>query len=510
MLLWNKLRLTVGPTNTRVRVIEELSHSKGPAAVLAVVEMALRDQTPEVQVAAARALGRLKDPHGVTALAGLLQRGVSEVQVAAAQALGEMANASATGSLVALLDDPVREVRQAVTEALARVGEPAVPHLLQALRHNRKEVRDGAQEALARIGLPAVAALLEALRDGESPVRRAATEVLVQVGPPAVAPLSEALCQEGDPVRLAAAEALGRIGDPAAAEALVEALRSSVGGTRLEAARALHALGWAPADAAGRAEWAVALRDWQQCAALGAAAVDPLIDALAEDDVEVRDGAAEVLAGMGPTVVAALLNALHGPSPLARGHAALALGFLQDERSVGPLVAALKGEDGAVRENALLALWRIGGPRAAGALIEALGDEDRLLRFRAARALEAIGDERAVEPLAEVAAADDYVRPAAALALARLAPARAVEPLARLAADGFAAEEAVAALTRVLEAAAGDITPDDLLAVAQLHGEEEDAAGRPGAFAKAVDCSRVAGLAREELARRGLSAAGGT
>src|SRR5262249_57183035 len=101
---------------------------------------------------------------------------------------------------------------------------------------------------------------------------------------------------------------------------------------------------------------------------------------------------------------------------------------------------------------------------AGGALIEALGDEDRLLRFRAARALEAIGDERAVGPLAEVADADDYVRPAAAMALARLAPARAALPLARLAADGFAAEEAVAALTRVLEGAAADITPEDLRA----------------------------------------------
>jgi hypothetical protein len=94
------------------------------------------------------------------------------------------------------------------------------------------------------------------------------------------------------------------------------------------------------------------------------------------------------------------------------------------------------------------------------------------------------------------------------MALARIAPARAALPLARLAADGFAAEEAVAALARVLEEAAGAVTAEDLLAVAQLQGEEDGAGEErgPAAFAKAVDCSRVAGLARDELARRGLSA----
>jgi hypothetical protein len=82
-----------------------------------------------------------------------------------------------------------------------------------------------------------------------------------------------------------------------------------------------------------------------------------------------------------------------------------------------------------------------------------------------------------------------------------------VLPLVRLAADGFAAAEAVTALTRVLEQAADQIAPADLRAVVQLQGEGED--GRPSAFAKAVDCSRVVGLARDELARRDLEAPAG-
>jgi HEAT repeat protein len=135
-----------------------------------------------------------------------------------------------------------------------------------------------------------------------------------------------------------------------------------------------------------------------------------------------------------------------------------------------------------------------------------------LLRFRAARALGDIGNERAVEPLVEIAQADDYVRPAAAMALARLAPARAVLPLTRLATDDFTAEEASAALTRVLQEAAGHIAPDDLRAVVKLHAPCHDRPGaedrtsprRPSAFLKTVDCSQVSRLARDELTRRGL------
>jgi HEAT repeat protein len=187
--------------------------------------------------------------------------------------------------------------------------------------------------------------------------------------------------------------------------------------------------------------------------------------------------------------------------------------MIRDERAVEPLVVALKDADGSVRENAVRALWEIGGQRAAAALIEALQDEDRLLRFRAARALEAIGDERAVEPLVAIAQADDYVRPAAAMALARLAPARAVRPLTQVIADEFTAEEGMAALTQVLEQGAGQIAPEDLRAVVQLqepgpdrHGNDDQGLPRrPVGFVKPVDCSRVSGLARDELARRGLT-----
>jgi HEAT repeat protein len=99
MQLWKKLQLTVGTTGARVRAVEELARSKGPGAVAMVADLAARAEDPEVQLAAARALGKLGDPQGVGALVALLRRGRSEVQAAAAQALGQVPDPAAVGPL---------------------------------------------------------------------------------------------------------------------------------------------------------------------------------------------------------------------------------------------------------------------------------------------------------------------------------------------------------------------------------------------------------------------------
>ena len=77
----------------------------------------------------------------------------------------------------------------------------------------------------------------------------------------------------------------------------------------------------------------------------------------------------------------------------------------------------------------------------------------------------------------------------------------------------FTAEEGMEALTRVLEQGAGQIASEDLRAVVQLqepghdrHGNDDQGLPRRlVGFVKPVDCSRVSGLARDELARRGLT-----
>jgi HEAT repeat protein len=78
--------------------------------------------------------------------------------------------------------------------------------------------------------------------------------------------------------------------------------------------------------------------------------------------------------------------------------AASALGKLEEDRAVEPLIDALDDRR-EVREVAILSLGRIGDPVAVDALIEKLKDENWDVRSSAAKALGQIGDSRAIEPL---------------------------------------------------------------------------------------------------------------
>jgi len=98
--------------------------------------------------------------------------------------------------------------------------------------------------------------------------------------------------------------------------------------------------------------------------------------------------------------VRALIKALkYLKSSDVRKGAAAGLGDLKDETAVDPLIEALKDEDKYVRKNAAEALGKIGDRRAVGPLIEALKDEDWFVQEKAAAALGKMGDRRAVDPL---------------------------------------------------------------------------------------------------------------
>jgi HEAT repeat protein len=76
-------------------------------------------------------------------------------------------------------------VRETATDALARIGDAAVPALIDALHDPDQEVRAQAAQALARMGnraAPAVDALVEALNDPNEDVRRGAARALGQIG----------------------------------------------------------------------------------------------------------------------------------------------------------------------------------------------------------------------------------------------------------------------------------------------------------------------------------------
>lgn len=77
-------------------------------------------------------------------------------------------------------------VRETAADALARIGDPAVPALIETLRDPDPSIRAQAAKAFARMGpkaAPAVPELILALNDDEREVRQGAARALGQIGP---------------------------------------------------------------------------------------------------------------------------------------------------------------------------------------------------------------------------------------------------------------------------------------------------------------------------------------
>lgn len=98
-----------------------------------------------------------------------------------------------------------------------------------------------------------------------------------------------------------------------------------------------------------------------------------------------------------------LLKALRGRDPVVQARAALLLGSI-GKPAVPVLIEALKDDDRDVRTSAAGALISIGpdAKSAVSTLVRALKDEDHFVRWNAAAALGEIGDKSAAYALAEL------------------------------------------------------------------------------------------------------------
>ncbi|MFB0562069.1 MAG: HEAT repeat domain-containing protein [Candidatus Lokiarchaeia archaeon] len=140
--------------------------------------------------------------------------------------------------------------------------------------------------------------------------------------------------------RIRAAEVLAEIKDKRAVEPLIQALRDAI---------------WRVQEAAGAALIRI----------MGLGALDPLIEALRDENVETQ-----VSAAMSLSLMAKGSAGKRDPFQMAfKGYA------VQMGGAVEPLIQALKDEDDAVREAAAIALGFIGDERAVEPLTHLLEDE---------------------------------------------------------------------------------------------------------------------------------------
>jgi HEAT repeat protein len=162
---------------------------------------------------------------------------------------------------VALTDAPRPALVLGVLAAALLVGacrsEPKPPDpsaLVEKLKSPDSAVSGSASLELIRLGEPAVPALMELLRDPDPAHRALAARTFWGMGAKAGAAagaLGEALADPEAPVRVGAAMALDNMGPPAApaVEALARALRDPSLEVRQWAARALGSIGPAAAPA---------------------------------------------------------------------------------------------------------------------------------------------------------------------------------------------------------------------------------------------------------------------
>ena len=344
----------------------KLGNAAAPA--LASLKKHLKeDDSKEVREAVAFALGdigkeslkTLEDATVVEALAAALKDQDALVRRSAAFALGNFGTSakSALGALeTALASDTSPAVRQNIAWALGKIGPESVTSLKAALRDPDPVVqRDAAKsiglfkDEVARKALPELVACCQVKN---SQVRSAALNVLISIldveDKKAAASIAEALDDPDLEVKQNAALALSNLGGKEAVRAipiLLDALKQKANKElRGQAAVAIYNIG-------PEAE----------------AAVEPLIQALADDDRDLRMKAATALGGIGhkaeaavPPLVKLLANAQEENKARVEAAKALAL--------IGPVPAAVQAvptlvqvlvnpkNDAIVRERVIWAL----------------------------------------------------------------------------------------------------------------------------------------------------------
>ena len=403
------------------------------------------------------------------------------------------------------------------------VHEPrAASALVAAMKSDRADVRALAADALGGCHSPpkqVLAALAKALGDANAVVRRAAATSLARLGPAAAAArdrLIVALDDPSDAVQARAAVALGAIGQIArpAAKRLVRGLESHSGDVQLAAAWALGRVGEVPDEALAELGKLVGSSDSDVSRRAGETlvrghpaperAVLVLLGHLRGTQTNSQIAAAEVLGAIGPAVreavpkMGAQLRSLvedrvrKYPEESAERFTRLALalaeaiGRIDPNFAVAPLLAAMDDPNAAVRKAAGDSLARCGPsaaerPEALPALIAALAAPSAEKSAAAAGVLRRIGKPAAAavveaaregwgsghvgalldelgpdafDGFADVLTGDDLaaaLRAAAALSYSRVASGRAVPALVRAIRVGpdEARQRALAALDRI-------------------------------------------------------------
>lgn len=280
---------------------------------------------------------------------------------------------------------PIIRARAAEIFGMSK-DKSAIPALLDASKGEYFTVRSRAALALGNIGdAQVVPELLPLLKDREGEVRAAACVALGKFRDPATFDEIANILLDDMKIEVcqSAALALGDTKHPAAIPYFMEALRDSFWWFEREQAIA---------DLLNAIE------------KMGAPVVEPLIEALGNQEGTVRRFAAIVLGNLrDPRALEELSMALYDLHHEVGKAAAEALAKFGPQ-ALDVLTESIHHPEAGIRENAVVALGKIQDVRVAPVLTEMLNDPQREIQKLALQSLGQLRDQRALSVLQEVAA----------------------------------------------------------------------------------------------------------
>jgi len=320
-------------TDGRVRAAaaKALGKTRDPKAIPALTEILDRGRNFGEREHAAIALGQIGDPQAVPALLRRLENGLEDyaVRIAAAQSIGQVSGLEVVPKLFQVYNDTGTEIREAIVDAVGEIlsrtspdddnsreiYSRAVNKIIQDLKSARTkdEVRVAAAKALAKIRHPQVVDILIPIMED---------------------PYADSYAPTGDFVRAEVARVLSSIGDPKAIEPIIRTLKDASSWFDREHRKTI-------VDALGNFD--------------DPRVTDALVGALAYD-YHTAEAAAELLKKRRDRrAVEPLLRILYsdGSKEHTREFAAEILGVMNEPRAIPALIKALHDDNGEIRPNIL-------------------------------------------------------------------------------------------------------------------------------------------------------------
>jgi HEAT repeat protein len=413
------LREAVGKAGglARAGVIDSLGQRRDAQAVPLLAPF-LADKDPNVQAAAALALGKIGTLEAASSLRAARDKDQGDARHRMAGGLLVCADRSLAADERELAAEICRSLEQSPSEgrgirqaavtgfvrgygpALAGIGNPG-RDIRSLLADDEAVLRAGAAAALSGLSAAGLATIAADMTKLPAQSQIAVLAAIRINGDPSLAPAAvQAAGSKDEAVALAAVRALGELDAPAAATTLIE--RAAGQGKLAEAAR--KALAASPAadvdqriaaamaaekDPARRAEWLAILQ------ARPAAAMVPLLLKEALDaDAAVRGRAVAALVPIAgprdlPGLTAAILKAEKGPERdnVERAVVMVCRQIADPQERADWLLTALHDASVADRAALLPMLGRLGGAKAMEVIRAALADADPAIHDAGVRAL---------------------------------------------------------------------------------------------------------------------------